>query len=183
MKKKLLMALTCIAVLSLSIGVMTGCGEKKVSMKNQAICSTIADYEYGGTVLGTDETTYLLHLMDDGSYSMTVTTLTNMGGMVLGSTGYVSYGTYERGGVTDGKEAISLSVPTRVVYSSQSSMGGYAFDYDTDVDTEFIIPGGDDTAMSKAAFIEGIGFGETKTVYIIQNSVGAATCQMTFDAE
>ena len=35
MKKKLLMALTCIAVLSLSIGVMTGCGEKKVSMKNQ----------------------------------------------------------------------------------------------------------------------------------------------------
>ena len=37
MKKKLLMALTCIAVLSLSIGVMTGCGEKKVSMKNPKV--------------------------------------------------------------------------------------------------------------------------------------------------
>ena len=183
MKKRILSAIACVAMLALTTGMMTGCGSKEAKLENQAVCSTIEDFEYGGKTLGTDESTYLLRLMDDDKYTMTVTTLTNMGGSVLGSTGYVTYGTYERGEVSDGAEEINLKAPAKVVYSSQSTMGGYAFDYDTDVDTEYVIPGGDDSKVDKAAFLEAIGCNADQTVYIIEDTEGVATCQLTFDAE
>lgn len=184
MKKKAAGIIACAAALTLTVGMMTGCGStKEAKLVNQGTCATIGDYEYGGTVLGTEETTYYLQLMDDKSYEMTVNKLTNMDGNLAGTIAYVTYGTYEKGEVTDGNEEIMLKAPTRVTYASQSTLGGYAFDYDTDVDKEFIIPGGDDSTMDKAAFLTGIGCDSDQTVYIVEDTEGNATCQMTFDAE
>lgn len=184
MTKKVLAPIACVAALTLTAGMMTGCGTtKEVKMVNQAAYATIGDFEYGGSKLGTEETTYYLQLMDDETYTMTVTALTNMSGNVLGSTVYVNYGTYEKGEVTDGSEEVTLKAPTRVTYASQSTMGGYAMDYDTAVDTEYIIPGGDDSVVDKDTFLEGIGCDADQTVYIVQDTEGKATCQMTLDAE
>lgn len=184
MKKKLLSPISCIAALTLTAGMMTGCGTvKEAKMENQAICSTIGDFEYGGTTLGTEESTYYLQLMDDKTYEMTVTKMTNMSGSVLGVIGYVTYGTYEKGQVTDGSEEITLKAPTRVTYSSQSTMGGYAMDFDTAVDTQYIIPGSDDSIVDKATFLESIGCNVDQIVYILHDTQGKATCQMTLDAQ
>lgn len=179
MKKKFLTTILCVVM---ALGIVA-CGSSNSSAKiaNIATGSSMGDYEYGGTVLGTEYDVSTLTLYEDGTYELIDSWITDMSGVIGGTTSSKVYGTYKKGEATNGFVPIELSAATRVVYASNSTLGGYAFDYDTDIDTDFIIPGGDDTAIDKATFISELGYGETRTVYISTNVDGAENCMLMFE--
>lgn len=182
MKKKFLATALCVVM---SVGLMACGGSSSSSAKvaNIATGSSSGDYEYGGAVLGTEYDVSTLTLYENGTYELVDSWITDMGGVIGGTTSSTVYGTYKKGETTDGYIPVELSAATRIVYASNSTLGGYAFDYDTDTDTEFIIPGGDDVAIDKDSFISQLGYGETKTVYIGTNSDGAENCMLTFELQ
>ncbi|MBQ2901464.1 MAG: hypothetical protein IJE49_06400 [Agathobacter sp.] len=180
MKKRITALLLC-AVMVVSAFALTACGGKEATLKGNYESGAMGDYLYGGMKLGTTTTSYDLKLYDDGSYELVVAEIVIMSEMAGGVTNFTVYGTYEDGTVADGYHSVKLSAAERIVYGSYSTLGGYAFDYDTDVDTEFIIPGGDDVAIAKDKFISELGYGKETTIYIAQNAEGADTCHFEFE--
>ena len=180
MKKRVTALLLC-ALMAVSTLALTACGGGEATLKGNYESGSVEEYLYGGTPLGTNANSWDLKLYDDGTYEMVFTQITIMSEMAGGVTNYTVYGTYTDGTVADGYHSVELSAAERIVYGSYSTLGGYAFDYDTDVDTEFIIPGGDDVAIEKDAFISELGHGEATTIYIAQDAEGADTCHFEFE--
>lgn len=179
--KKRVTALLLSAVMVVSTLALTACGGSEAALKGNYESGSVEEYTYGGMVLGTNANSWDLKLYDDGTYEMVVAQVTIMSEMAGGVTNYTVYGTYTDGSVADGYHSVELSAAERIVYGSYSTLGGYAFDYDTDVDTEFIIPGGDDVAIAKDAFISELGHGAATTIYIAQDAQGADTCHFEFE--
>ena len=179
MRKKFLALLLCLVVAF----TMVGCGSSSAKIASTYAYSAISDFVYGGTVMGTNTDAYVLTLYSDNSYEMTMTQVTNMSGTDAGTTSIASFGTYKKGASADGYLSIELTAASRLVYNSFSTLGGYAFDYDTDTTTEFIIPGGDDVAIDKAAFMTQLGYNESRTVYIALDTENKETCHMEFTAQ
>lgn len=180
MKRKLTAVLLC-ALMAFSSLLLTACGGSEATLVSNHACGLVEEYTYGGTPMGTTSKSWDLKLYDDGSYEMVVSDVTIMSEMAGGVTTYTVYGTYTDGSVADGYHSMELSVPERIVYSSYSTLGGYAFDYNSDVDTEFIIPGGDDVPMPLNEFLAGLGHGSATTIYITQNAEGADTSHFEFE--
>lgn len=180
MKKKFTVILLCVLMVMSTLA-LTACGGGEAQLKGNFESGLVEEYVYGGTPLGTNATSWDVKIYDDGSYEMTITQITIMSEMAGGVTNYTLYGTYTDGTVADGYHSMELSKPERIVYGSYSTLGGYAFDYDTDVDTQFIIPGGDDVPIDKEAFIAGLGHDKAVTIYIAQDAEGKDTCHFEFE--
>ncbi len=179
MKKKIALVLA-LAVAMLSL---VGCGSSAAKLSGSYAYGTMSEYSYAGTVMGNQYDVYSINLLDDGSYEMTYTNNVDMGGVIAGTTTMTTYGTYTKGSAADGYIDVVLKAPTRMIYNSYSTLGGFAFSYDTDTDTEFVIPGGDDTAISKADFLNQLGYGQDRTVYIVLDSNNQETCHIELTNE
>lgn len=175
------------AIITMLIGAATlglvGCGSSEAKMTGSYTNAISSDLEYGGTVLGKNYDAYALYLYDNNTYTLTYTDTSVISDTVGGTTAITTYGTYEKGEASDGYANVTLKAADRVVYDSYSTMGGYSMSYDTTVDESYIIPGGDDTSITKEEFVSQLGYAEDKTVYIVLDSSNAETCQFTFDAQ
>lgn len=174
MRRKLFM----VAVVAVMLVALAGCGSSGSKLAGSYANGSMKEYEYGGTVMGMTYDTYSINIYDDNTYAMTFTNLVDMGGVAAGTTTITSYGSYKKGASADGFVELTIDVPTRMIYNSYSTLGGFAFDYDTDKDTEYIIPGGDDQAITKDEFMNQLGYSSAKTFYIALDSTNAETCHL-----
>lgn len=180
MKKRLVALILCGVM---TMGVLAGCGSSSANLAGVYATSAAGEYEYGGAVLGTECDGYDLKLYSDNSYVLTVTTTTIMSDTAAGVISTTVYGTYTKEDASNGYVPVTLSAASRIVYASNSTLGGYAFDYDTDEDTEYIIPGGDDSIIDKNTFIEQLGYSGETTVYIALDSSNNETSTLSFEAQ
>lgn len=169
--------------LVLAVGSLTGCGAKEAQLVGSYTSATSTELEYGGTVLGNNYGSYALHLFDDNTYTMTYTDVAVISDALGGSTAITSYGTYEKGESADGYLSVTLSAADRLVYDSYSTMGGYSMGYDTNVDETYIIPGGDDSEISKQEFMEQLGYASPTNIKVVLNSSNAETSQFEIQAD
>lgn len=176
MKNKLLILMVS-AVLVLSLA---GCGTSGPELTGNYAGGGMSEFKYGDSVLGMNYSTSDIQLFDDNTYEMTESTIIDMGGTAAGTTIVTSYGEYVKGETSDGYVELTLKAPNRLVYASYSTLGGFAFDYDTNVDTDFIIPGGDDVAIDKDSFFEELGYTADNTLYIVLDSNNNETCQVEY---
>lgn len=176
MKRILLGLLVLLTVVGL-----TACQKAEVKeLVGNYAHGSFSDYSYDGAVMGKTYQTIALHVYSDGNYEMTTTELVNMFDMVGGTTTITAYGTFTKADAVDGFAEVTLEAPTRVIYASYSNLGGFVFGYDTDKDESYIIPGGDDQAMSKDEFLTALGYSAPKTVYVVLDSSNNETAHFEF---
>ncbi len=169
-----------IVMIALTVLSLTGCSAKKVELVGNYANGLKEEYLYQGTPMGFNYKSTSVKVFSDETYEMSVTETIDMFGTVAGTTVTTSYGTFTKGEGVDGFLEMTLSAASRVVYASYNSLGGFAFEYDTDVDTAFIIPGGDDSTLTKDEFIVGLGLDKEKVAYIVLDSSNNESSHLEF---
>jgi len=178
--KKISILMVC-AVMILSL---VGCGGGGSSQLSGSYANgSMEEYFYGETPMGMNYLTYSINTYENNTYEMTYTEVTDMHGVAAGTTTITTYGTYSKGTAADGFVEMTLEAPERMIFNSYSTLGGYAFDYDTDTDEEYILPGGDDVPMSKDEFTSLLGYNASRNVYIALDSSNNETCQIELNQE
>ena len=178
--KKMLNMVMLVAILTMTL---VGCADNTPELVETYANGDTWEYIYGDTVMGSTYGATSVETYSDDTYAMKYTEVIDMGGMAAGTTVITAYGSYVKGETKDGFIDLILEAPTHLIYDSYSTLGGYAFDYDTNIDTEFIIPGGDDVAMDKDTFLSRLDYTESKTLYIALDSNNNETTRLAKSRE
>jgi len=159
---------------------LAACGEEETEavMESSHSYGEAGDFEYEGTVLGMEVDAVLVDLYDDGTYRVTKSSVVTMNGSASGSTFWEYYGEYEKGEPSSGFKELTLQDPTRAIYTSYSTMGGYAFQYDsaTVEDWSTVELAGGIAVEDEADFLSHV---PGETFYIALNSNNEETAQLS----
>ncbi|MEC9484852.1 MAG: hypothetical protein UMR38_03120 [Candidatus Izemoplasma sp.] len=177
--KRFLMAFVVLG----AIFTLAACGnEEAATLESSHTYSDTVPFEYQGTVLGDTHSVYLVNLYSDGTYKVVNTSVSIIGGANGGSTVWEYYGTYEKGEAVDGFIPLTLNDPTRAIYTSYSTMGGYAFNYDSANVEDFstVELGGGIMVETEKGFFSYV---PTKDFEIVTNALNEETSQLAISSD
>ena len=157
---------------------LTACSQKEATLESSHAFSETTPFEYGGTRLGDNHESYLVNLYSDGTYSLVYSKVTILGGTNGGVTIWESFGKYVKGGAADGFLELTLEQATRAVYTSYSTLGGYAFAYDSASveDWSTVELGGGIMVGDEATFLSNA---PERTFFVVLNTQGELTAQLS----